>query len=130
MLFPYYFLGVFFSYSPTSPTKTILLDAFPFHNVFWDIHCFAVSSPSFYCFLLELVSEFILHHASKCSPYPVPSLCIHWLHIVHPIILPVYYITSNLGSSIFPKCGACTCPSYRVSFLHILVNPSLSCFLQ
>ena len=75
-----------------------------------------------------MASECLPHHASKCSPYPVQSLCIHWLHILHPIILPVHDRTRNLGFCIFPKCDACTCPSYCVSFPHILVNISLSCF--
>ena len=110
------------------PLATILLNALPLHSVFWHIHCFAVSYPSFSFFLLDLASECLLHHASKCSPYPVQSLCIHWLHIVHPIILPVHDRTSNLGFRMLPKCDACTCPYYRVSFPHILLNHSLSCF--
>ena len=68
-----------------------------------------------------------MHHASKCSPYPVQSRCIHWLHIVRPILFPVHNRTSNLGFWICPKCVSCTCPSYRVSFPHILVNLLLSC---
>ena len=115
-------------YFPTPPLATILQHALPLHSVFWHLHCFAVSSPSCACFLLDLASECLLHHASKCSPYPVQSLCIHWLHIMHPIILPVHDRTINWGFFIFPKCDACTCPSYRVSFPHILVNLLLFCF--
>ena len=69
------------------------------------------------------------HHASKCSPHPVQSIYIHWLHILHPILLPVHDRTRNLGFCIFLKCDACTCPSYRVSFPHILLNISLFGFL-
>ena len=129
LIFPHYFLeGLIVPYFPTPPPATLLLDALPFHIVFWDIHCLSVSSPYYDCFLLELAYEFLLHHASKCILYPVPSLCIHLLHTANTIILPVHYSTSNLGSWIFPRCGECTCPSYHVSCPHILVNLSLSCF--
>ena len=126
---PHYFLGgLIVPHFPTPPLTTLPLDALPIHSVFWHIHCFAISSPSCNCFLLELASECLLLHASKCSPYPVPSLCIHWLNILHPILLPVHYRTINLGFCIFSKCVACTCLSYCVIFPHILVNISLSCF--
>ena len=120
--------GLIVSFSPPPPPATLLLDALHFHSVVWNPHCLDLSYPSCACFLLELASEYLLHHASKCSPYPVPSLCIHLMHTVNPIILPVHGRTSNSGSWIFPGCGACTCPSYRVSFPHILVNISLSGF--
>ena len=97
-VFPHYFLGgVILPYFLTFPLATLLLDALPLHIVFWYIHCSAVSYPSCACFLLELASECLLHHASKFIPYSVQSLCIHWLHIFHPIILPVHDRTSNLG---------------------------------
>ena len=114
----------------TPPLATLLLDALPLHIVFLNLHCFVVSYPYCACFLLELSSEFLLHHASKCIPYPVQSMCINWLHIANPIILPVHDRTSNLGFCILPKCDAFTFPSYRVSFPHILENLSLSCFLR
>ena len=102
VFFPHYFLGgVIVPYFLTPPLATLLIYALPLHSVFWHLHCFAVSSPYCTCFLLELSSECLLHHASKCSPYPVQSLCIHWLHIVHPIILSVHNRTSNLGFYIF-----------------------------
>ena len=122
--------GVKFSYFLTPPLETLLLDALPLHSVFFHLHCFFVSYPYCDCFLLELAFECLLRHASKWNPYLVQSLCIHWLHIVNPILLPVHDKTSNLGFCIFPKRDACTCPSYNVSFPHILENLSLSCFLQ
>ena len=118
-----------FSIFSETPLATLLLDDLPLHSVFWNLNCFAVSYPSCTCFLLELASECLLHHASKYSPYPVQSLCTHWLHIVHPILLPLHDRASNLGFCILPKYDACTCPSYRVSFPHILANLWLSCFL-
>ena len=36
------------------------------------LHYFSVSSPSCACFLLDLASECLMHHASKFSLYPVP----------------------------------------------------------
>ena len=119
-----------FSIFYNTPLETLLLDALTLHSPVWNLHYFAVSSPSCACFLLDLAYEYLLHHASKFSPYPVQSLCIHWMHIVHTIILPLHDRTINLCFYIFPKCGACTCSSYRVSFLHIMVNLSLSCFLR
>ena len=132
MFFLHYFLGrVNFPYFPTPhPLVTLLLDALPLHSVFLHIHCFFVSYPSCDCLLLDLASQCLLHHASKCSPYPVQSMCINWLHIVNPIILPVYYRMKILDFCIFPKCYACTCLSYHISFPHILANHLLSCFLR
>ena len=101
-----------------------------FISYFLHIHCFVVSYPYCACSLLDLASECLLHHASKCSPYLVKSLCIHWPHIVHPIILPVHDRISNLGFCILTKFDAFTCLSYRLIFPHILSNLSLSCFLQ
>ena len=130
-VFPHYLLvGVIVTYFLIPHLVMLLIDALPLHSVFWHLHYFAVSSPSCACFIMDLASECLLHHASKCISYSVQSLCIHWLHIVHPIILPVHDRTRNLGFCIFPKCGACTFPSYRVSSPHILVNISLSCFLR
>ena len=120
--------GNFSMFFYTPPLSTLQLDALTLHIVFWHLHCFAVSYPACGYFLLELVSECLMHHASKCIPYLLQSLCIHWLHIVHQIILPVHDITSNLGFFIFPKCDACEFPSYRVIFPHILANILLSCF--
>ena len=92
--------GNFSIFSDTS-LATLLLDALPLHRLFWHLHCFAVSYPCWACFLLDISSKCLLHHAPKCSPYPVQSMCIHWLNIVHPIIFPVHEITSNLGFWIF-----------------------------
>ena len=64
------------------PLATLLLDVLPLHSVFWNLHCFVVSSPSCAFFIMKLASECLLHHASKYSPYPVQSLCIHWLHMI------------------------------------------------
>ena len=119
-----------FPYFLITSLATLLLDALPLHSVFLHLHCFDVSCPSCACFLLDLISECLLHHASKCSPYPVQSLCIYWLHIVHPILLPVHDRTRNLGFFIFPKCDTCTCPSYHVSFPHILASPLFCCQLS
>ena len=129
--FSHYFLGGVNSsyFSTPPPLATPPLDALPLHSVFFNLRFFVVSYPSCACFLLDMLSECLLHHASKCSPYPVKSLCIHWLHIVNPIILPVQDRTSNFRFCIFPKCEACTCPSHRESFPHILANILLSCFL-
>ena len=111
--------GNFSIFSDPPPLVTLLLDDLPSHSAFLHLHCFVVSYPCWACFLLELASECLLHHASKCSPYLVQSLWIHWLYIVHPIILPMHDRTRNLGSCIFPKYDACTCLSYHVSFPHI-----------
>ena len=101
-VFPHYFPGgVIFPYFLTLPLATLLLDALPLHSVFLLIHCFAVSSPSCAFFLMVLASECLLHHASKFSPHPVQSLYIHWMHILHPILLPVHDRTINLGFCIF-----------------------------
>ena len=128
---PHYFLGrVIVPYFITPPTATLPLDALPFYSVVWHLHCLALSSPSCAWFILDMASECFLHHDSKCIPYPVPSLCIHLLHTENPIILPVHGRTINTGSCILPGCGACTCPSYCVSYPYILVNISLSCFPQ
>ena len=118
------------NWQQNSGDATIPLDALPFNSIFRHLHCFAVSSPSCAFFLLYMASECLMHHASKCSPYPVTSLCIHWLNIVHPIIFTVHDRTSNLDFCIFPKCGAYKFLSYGASFSHILVNLSLSCFLR
>ena len=68
-VFPHYFLGgLIIPYYPTPFPATLLLDALPFHSVFWHLHCSDVSSPSCACFLLDLESECLLHHASKCIP--------------------------------------------------------------
>ena len=112
------------------PPATLPLDTLTFHTVFLYLHYFSVISPSCAYFLLDLASECLLHHASKCSLYLVQSLCIHSLHIVNPILLTVHDRTINLGFFILPKCDACSCPSYHVSFPHILVNLPLSCFLR
>ena len=93
-LYPWWGNFSIFSNPPT--LVTLLLYALPLHSIFWHLHFLSVSSPSCACFLLELASECLLHHAFKCSLYPVQSLCIHWLHIVHPILLPVHDRTSNL----------------------------------
>ena len=86
VFFPQYFLGgVSFSYFLTPPLATIRLYAMPLHRVFLHLHCFVLSYPYYACFLLELAFECLMHHASKFNPYPVQSLCIHWLHIVNPI---------------------------------------------
>ena len=128
-VFPHYFLGrVIVPYLLTPPLETLLLRPLPLYSVFWHIHFFFVSSPYCACFLMDMAYGCLVHHASKYSPYPVQSMCIHWLHILNPIIFPVHDITINLVFWILPKCGACTCPSYRVSFPHILVNLSLYCF--
>ena len=130
-VFPnYFFWRENFPYFLTPPLATLLLDSLPLHSVFFRLHCFVVSYPSSACFLLEMEFECLLQHATKWNPYLVQSLCIHWLHIVNPIILHVHDKTSNLGFWIFPKCDACTCPSYHVSFPHILANLSLYCFLR
>ena len=131
VFFSHYFLGgVNFPYFLTSPLVTLLIYALPLHSVFLHLHCFVVIYPSCAFFLMELAPQFLLHHVSNCSPYPVQALCIHWLHIVNPTILPLRDRTSNLGVSIVPKCDACTCPSYHVIFPHILANLLLSCFLR
>ena len=132
VFFTHYFLGgVTFTYFLTPlPLETLLLDALPLHIVFLHLHCFVVSYLSCACFILELAFECLLHHASKCNPYSVQSLCIHWLHIVNPIILPMNDRKSNFCFCIFPKCDACTCPYYHVSFPLILLNLLLSCFLR
>ena len=87
-VFTHHFLGGQFfhilQYPPPPQPTMLLLDALYFHRVFQNLHCFAVSSPSCDWFLLELSSECLPHHASKCSPYPVPSLCIHFLHTLNP----------------------------------------------
>ena len=119
-----------FPYFMTPPLGILLLDALPLHSVFLHLHYFFVSYPYWAYFLLDLAFECLLHHASKCNPYPVQSLCIHWMHIVNPILLSVHDRTSNLGFYIFLKCDACTCPSCHVSFPHILANLLLFCLLR
>ena len=114
-------------FSDTPPLATLLRDALLFHSVFRSLQCLFFSYPSCAWFLLDLSSECLLHYVTKCTPYPMPSLCIHLLHTVNPILLPVHDRTRNLGSCIFPGCDACTFPSYRVSCLHIMANISLSC---
>ena len=87
--------SIFSNPPPPPPPATIILYALHLHSIFWHLHCFYVSSPSCDCFLLELSSECMLHHASKFSPYPVKYPCIHLLHIVHPFFLPVHDRTLN-----------------------------------
>ena len=109
-IFSHYFLGgVIFHILWHPPLATLLLDALPLCSVFLHLHCFVVSYPSCTWILLEMAFECMLHHSSKCNPYPVQSMCIHWLHIANPIILPVHDRTSNFGFCIFPKCDTCTC---------------------
>ena len=128
---PHYFLGkVIVPYSPTPFPATLPLDALTLHIVVWHIHCISVSPPSCACLLLETAPECLLHHASKCIPYPMLVLCIHFLHTAHPFILTLHGKKSNLGSCIFPGCGACTCFFSLVSWPNILVNILLSCFPQ
>ena len=129
--FPHYFLGgVNFTYFLTPPLAALLLYALPLHSVFLHLQYFVVSYPYCAYFLLDMEFECLLHHASKCNPYPVQSLCIHWQHIVNPIILPLHDRMSNLCFCILPKCDACTCPSFHVIFPHILSNILLFFFLR
>ena len=115
-------------YPPPPLCEMIQLGVLPFHSVVRHLHCHAVRSPSCDFYLLEKAPKFRLPHASKCSPYPVLSLCIHFTHTVHLFPLLVHGRKRNLGSFIFPGCGPCTCLFLLASCPHISANPSLSCF--
>ena len=125
-MFHFYFVGTCRHLSSWIADQEFILARFFSHYFFGVVILRYFLTP----FLLELAFECMMYHAYKCIPYLVQSLCIHWMNIVHPIILPVHDRTSNLGFCIFSKCGAFTCPSYRVSLPHILVNISMSWFLR
>ena len=75
MFLPLNFLGgLMFPHSPTLLPATIPLGALPFHSFVRHLHCISVSSPSCVFSLLETAPECLMHHASKCSQYPVLAL--------------------------------------------------------
>ena len=124
---PHFFLGgAIVPYYPPPPPATLPLAALPFRSVVWHFYCLAVSYPSCACFLLETAPERLLYHDSKCGPYPLLALCIHFLHTVHTFILLVHGRNINLSSCIFSKWCMhmsffpCKLPPYFGKYLTVL----------